>query len=787
VNFTARHAKGYGTLAAFAAVVFALVASRPGQALDPPPSVVVIIADDLRWDALQYMPITSQRLASEGLVFENAFVTTSLCCPSRVSFLTGRYAHNHGVVSNRGPAGGFPAFNDASTLATWLDAAGYTTSLIGKYMNLYPANSLYVPPGWDDWHANAGGYFQYNLNENGTLNNYASEPDDYSTDVFRDRAVEFVNGTQDPFFLWLSLYGPHPPQDPAPRHVGSCDGVSFARPPSYNEADVSDKPAWVQNLPLAGPARLAEMDVEDRQRVCTIKSVDEAVGAVLDALGPRLDDTVVILTSDNGLAWSEHRLRGKNCIYEECLRVPFIIRFPRLVSTPGTREQMALNIDLAPTIADLAGIQPGGPIDGQSLVPVLQDAGAVLREDFLAEYSPDLDDPSAGLVSAVRTGGWKYAEHPGGETELYDLVNDPFELDSLAGRPEHAAIEAQLRDRLATLRGEGQTPLEFTSTPNTSATAGQAYTYQPAVSGAGPIAWSLATSPAGMTIEGDTGALSWTPTSPGDVDVSLVASNGFGSATQDFTITVAPASVPPQITSTPVTTGSTSQQYRYQARASGDQPITWALEAGPAGMSITAGGLVTWMPAAAGNFAVRIGARNAAGSATQAYNVTVTGPTTLMRTVADARSERTGTTLVQAKRLPVVQTSNNNRLEIEAGDAYTFRFRATIPAGVAIRSVKLFVEHHEEAGFTPGSLLWRATLGTLAAPGRELARLRPQVLLGPSREAMVEWDVSAVVTQVPAANKFKLILRNESSNGKKHRIDRVWMVVVYESGAGRRN
>lgn len=431
------------------------VTPHPATAADGPPNIVVIVTDDQRWDTLQYMPIVSQRLAASGLVYDNAFVTTPLCCPARISFLTGLYAHHHGVLSNRGPVGGFPAFqgHDTSTLPVWLQAAGYRTSLVGKYMNEYPAVSRYIPPGWTDWHAYAGGYFNYNLNENGRVRNYGSAPENYSTDVLRDRATAFVKRNAKPFFLWFAPFAPHSPQTPAPRHAGLCDGLTFPRPPSFNEADVTDKPAWLQATPLMSEATIAALDKANRDRACSLLAVDEAVGAILDSLGSRLNNTIVVFTSDNGLAWGEHRLRGKNCVYEECIRVPLVIWSPRFIAQPGHRSQPALNIDLAPTLMQLAGATIPSAVDGVSLVPTLNDPNAIVRLDFLVEHEVDLDDPSAGMVTAVRGARWKYVELPSGERELYDLARDPYELTNVIGQPKTDTTVAQLAARLAELRG----------------------------------------------------------------------------------------------------------------------------------------------------------------------------------------------------------------------------------------------------------------------------------------------------------------------------------------------
>jgi N-acetylglucosamine-6-sulfatase len=222
------------------------------------PNVVLIVTDDLDARSVEAMPAVRSLLHEQGVRFTNAFASTPLCCPARVSILRGQYVHNHGVLSNGGPYGGFTTFRrrggEDSTVATWLQAAGYRTALLGKYLNGYPeeADPTYVPPGWDEWYAFAGGtsgfYADYELNENGRLVPYGSAPGDYSTDVLSAKATEFIERTttaDQPFFLYLAPYAPHAPRLPAPRHADTFADVQVPRSPAFNEADVSDKPGWV--------------------------------------------------------------------------------------------------------------------------------------------------------------------------------------------------------------------------------------------------------------------------------------------------------------------------------------------------------------------------------------------------------------------------------------------------------------------------------------------------------------------------------------------------------------
>lgn len=412
------------------------------------PNVIVIETDDQRWDTVDYMPTVKNRLVAEGVAFSNSFVTTSLCCPSRASFLTGRYAHNHGVWDNAPPNGGVTEFQDSSTLATWLKGGGYTTSFIGKYLNGYPGISPYIPPGWDDWHASLKRYNSV-FNDNGVINSYS----DYSTDVMRDLAISFIDRAQKPFFLWLTPHAPHAdgryPKPPivAPRHANSCEGLPLHRPVSFNEEDVSDKPTFVKNTPLMSELQIAELDTFRKAQICSLKAVDEAIAAILDSLGTELDNTVIIFTSDNGYLWGEHRLAQKDKSYEESIRVPLVIRYPMLIAAGQTNSKLVLNIDLAPTIAALAGVNVPTNVNGRSLLPLFTSPANSWRDAVLIEHRM--------TKFGVRTERYKYVDYTDtGEKEFYDLALDPFELDNAVNNSSYATVISDLANRLGLLKNE---------------------------------------------------------------------------------------------------------------------------------------------------------------------------------------------------------------------------------------------------------------------------------------------------------------------------------------------
>lgn len=423
----------------------------------PPPNIIILMADDMRADQLAFMPRTLDWFAP-GLTFRQAFVSLSHCCPSRVSILRGQYAHNHGV-RNSGIAtgGGFKAAyglgTESSTLATWLHDAGYRTALIGKYLNGYPkgiGNPHYIPPGWDEWRVFSGDndYFNYNLEENGVTVPYHEAAADYSTDVFARFAGSFVAAAPEPFFAIIAPRAPHAPFAFAPRYQGAFAGRKYPRGESFDEADVSDKPAAIQALPLH-QSRNADYYFQGQLRV--LAALDDLVDSVMTALQQRgvLERTVVVFVSDNGVQMREHRLSLgiKGTPYEETLHVPLMIRGPGI--TMGATDEMATNIDLAPTLADIAGVPVPAFVDGQSLQPLLVSGAPSGRHSFEIEV-PNEGTVETPQLTGVRTDFWKYIERESGERELYDLVHDPLELANIIGT--QPAVEVLLSTRLAAFR-----------------------------------------------------------------------------------------------------------------------------------------------------------------------------------------------------------------------------------------------------------------------------------------------------------------------------------------------
>jgi N-acetylglucosamine-6-sulfatase len=417
------------------------------------PNIVVMLTDDQRWDTLSYMPNVQSEIMSHGVTFSNAFVENPLCCPSRSSFLTGNDSHTTGVYGNNPPNGGFSSFHDEATLATWLRDAGYDTALVGKYLNHYESTGgTYVPPGWDSWRAFATvpAYFRYELSLDGTATEaYDSAPEDYSTDVIASIADDEIRSAspQDPLFLWVTPYAPHTPFTPAPRDAGSLTGIEPWRPPSFDEPDVRDKPAYIQAQPRLTPDLVTRMDTVRQSQLESLGAVDDAVGTLTTALSDtgRLSDTIFVYASDNGFLWGEHRRDGKVVPYEESIRIPFMIRWDRLTGSPRTDAHLVENVDLAPTLIEASGAN-GGPFDGRSLMPLLRGGSVSWRKHMLIEHDGS-EEGNVPAYCADRTPKEIFIHYATGEEEYYRLGPraDRYERTNKATAAKFASRVAALR------------------------------------------------------------------------------------------------------------------------------------------------------------------------------------------------------------------------------------------------------------------------------------------------------------------------------------------------------
>ncbi len=407
------------------------------------PNIVLILTDDQRWDQMGRMPTLQQDVVQQGTEFTNGFVVNSLCCPSRATILTGEYSHSTGVYTDSPPYGGFAVFDDSSTIATWLRGAGYRTALIGKYLNGY--SGTYIPPGWDRWSAfskatgSNGAYYNYTLSTDGVLTDYGNSAADYSTDVLATQAEGFIRETpaSEPLFLYLAPFAPHNRPIPPQRYADAFPSLAHARPPNFNEANVSDKPHYIRKLPLLTSRSTAKLDAIRRAKYQTLLAVDDSIGGIVDALSStgRLSDTFILFMSDNGIAAGEHRWSFKLVPYEESIRVPFVVRYDPLGIQGARSPALVANIDVAPTFADLAGVSAPGA-EGTSLLPLLEGTATSWRTDFLVEhkaYRVTKADPPT--YCAVRSATKLFVHYADGEEEIYGLVRDPYELKNHAGAP----------------------------------------------------------------------------------------------------------------------------------------------------------------------------------------------------------------------------------------------------------------------------------------------------------------------------------------------------------------
>ena len=381
------------------------------------PNILIVDLDDSRFDGIDRMPTVLNRIAGAGVSFSNSFVTNSVCCPSRASMLSGLYSRHHGTRAVAGDIGGADTFRvsgtDQQTMATWLHDAGYATGLFGKYLNDYsgseaqlgPGGTFYIPPGWDRWHAfvspehygGVNGATYKLVDETGAVQVFDDHTTDaqYSTDVLATHLRDFIAGaTQSgqPFFAVYTPYSSHADvvlPAPAQRHENLFMDLAPWRPPSWNEADISDKPRWVSLVPAD---RFGLTDAVRLDAYRSLMATDEQLAATMDLLAQQGVDqnTLIIFTSDNGTMWSEHGIpvQRKENPYEEAIRVPMIARYPRLAGNAAiTRHEPVLNIDIAPTVAEAAGVTPPVALDGQSFLPLLAGAPASPgRPDFLLEH-----------------------------------------------------------------------------------------------------------------------------------------------------------------------------------------------------------------------------------------------------------------------------------------------------------------------------------------------------------------------------------------------------------------
>ncbi|MEH2178285.1 sulfatase-like hydrolase/transferase [Nostoc sp.] len=462
------------------------------------PNIVFVLVDDMDADTInrnpeKYAPRIKSLLLDQGVTFPNFFVNVSLCCPSRTSILRGQNAHNTGVLTNSLPDGGFQKVYaqglEKQMIATSLQANGYRTVLIGKYLNGYPntaPNDTYIPPGWTEWYSpmengqkkygNPYSQFNYTLNKNGKLIKYGDKPKDYGTDVYTGFAIDFIQRSAKdgkPFFVYLAPFNIHAPYTPAPRHKNLFPDAKAPRPDNFNEADVSTKPQYIQNLDRLNQTQIDDIDKSYRKRLRSLQSVDEAIGKLVDTLktNGQLDNTYIVFTSDNGYKQGIHRISsGKQSAYEEDIRLNLVVRGPGIPAGKKLQEQVG-NIDFFPTFTDIAGVKPPAFVDGRSFLPLLKGTTPELpkwRHAFLVEHK--LNDNALGddeqlqlqperkhqipkipTYQAIRTQDYTYVEYETGAKELYNIKKDPYQLNNLVSTADPTLLKRHV-DRLNKLR-----------------------------------------------------------------------------------------------------------------------------------------------------------------------------------------------------------------------------------------------------------------------------------------------------------------------------------------------
>ena len=454
-------------------------AQNPNATAKDRPNIVVVLLDDADTEITESMPRLRSMLIEQGARFTANIANTPLCGPARAVILSGEYAHNNKVYYNNGPEGGYAPWlrgdYDRKSLGPRLQALGYRTGLFGKYMNDFPTGQkeTFVPEGWNDFQGVLSDREAHNnrftLNQNGVPQVHEAATGGYQTDLLSRRLESFIRDGEknddQPFFAFLSLSAPHVPPEPAARHLTAFPGEKAPRKPSFDEADLSDKPRALreQATPLT-MRQMLEIDETYRSMKQSLLAVEESIEALMKTLNETRETsrTYIFLTSDNGWMRGEHRIPAeKYAPYEESIRVPLIVRGPG-VAAGLTLDHMVGLVDLAPTFLDLAGAAPQStaPGDGRSLVPLLRlkkGERAPWRESMLIEHFGGGAPFRVRGYFGLRSKNELYVEYATGEKEYYDLVRDPYQMENSASGLDAPAL-ARLHGRISALKDcRGQT------------------------------------------------------------------------------------------------------------------------------------------------------------------------------------------------------------------------------------------------------------------------------------------------------------------------------------------
>jgi N-acetylglucosamine-6-sulfatase len=485
------------------ALLVLLVRGERSHAASGRPNIIMITTDDQTVRDMIAMPKTQALIGNAGATFQHAFVSMSLCCPSRVTVQTGEYAHNHGVMGNTPPQGGYSQFNDKNDLPVWLQGAGYRTVHIGKMPNGFgtETNETYVPPGWGPFPARAefyafigppSSYTGFTLDENGVTRTYS--PDDYSTTVYADKAVDAIDRhstafSSSPLYMQVQFFAPHDPATPEAKYANAFATAPLPIDPSFNEKNVKDKPGWIRAIRRFGPGLIAKIQARYQRRLETLLSVDDAIERIVNELAAKgeLANTYLIFTSDNGFMQGQHRLhQGKFAPYDPSVQVPLEIRGPGIPAGSLPRP-LVWNGDITSTILQAAGAAPGLPQDGRSLLPYAQDPNKTSTRPVLLETGPpgatfEPGTPGAGAASGrrvhfsryvknldldhtaqiaraivapryrgIRTGRYLLVKYSDESRELYDLQRDPLELRSVYKNSKYFPVRKFLLKKLKDL------------------------------------------------------------------------------------------------------------------------------------------------------------------------------------------------------------------------------------------------------------------------------------------------------------------------------------------------
>ena len=461
-----------------AALVAAVLASLAPRILgdDRPPNLVVIVTDDQTVESVRVMSAVNERLAGEGTTFSQAVASFPQVTPSEATLLTGRYAHNHGVLADYPPAGGYPAFDARSSLPVWLSDAGYATAHVGRYLDLYgnpeaaeiDPSYREVPPGWDRWFATTDplpdvrGYYDYEVIDDGEVIRFGDQDEDYLTDVLAERAtddLEAMHDGGDPFYLQVWTQAAHrgrgrgeddPPVIAAPRHIGTYGDELVPDDPSIDEQDLTDKPPIIQWSAVAGFGPVSRLLVDTyRSYLESLLAVDELIADVIDTLEELdvIDETIIVFTSDNGVLLGQHRQGFSFALpYEPVARVPLVVRGPGFPA--AERDQPVALTDVVPTLLEAAGVELSAPPDGEALQPFAESPDHRTDRAVLVA-----NGPGRAHFAGIRTADHWYTEYEDGSVEYYDLDEDPYQLES---RHEDAATQ-EIRAGMAEVLAEAET------------------------------------------------------------------------------------------------------------------------------------------------------------------------------------------------------------------------------------------------------------------------------------------------------------------------------------------